>query len=244
MGSAFTETYDIPGYALYKGAVPRQVTLRAMTAKEERTRIAATSPNVIPQLIRQCMVDNDFDVAQLKIFDVDRLMYGLRTVTYGPEYPIRLRCPKCGKIVEVNFNLDMIPINYVPEDFEEPFTIGPLPVSGDVLTCKLPTMQDAFDIVDEKKRMLSRSPEMADPEFILSYTKKILSVNGEMLSPYEMYNYIEDMMMKDLRYFDCRYEEFESNFGLEKNLDYTCESCGSTFKFEVPMGSEFFRPEL
>ena len=244
INSALTETFDIPGYSIYQGTVPKSVTLRAMTAKEERMRIAGTSFNVIPMLIQKCIVDSDFDVSQLKMFDIQRLMYALRIVTYGPDYPVKLKCPKCGRTIETTLNLDQIPLNYAPEDFKEPFEIGPLPITGDVLTCKIPSLQDMLDIIDERNRMMKRSPEMEDPSFVLEYTKKIRAVNGAVLAPSEMFEYVNNLYMKDIRFFDCRYAEFDKNFGMEKFLELECPHCNNSFKFEVPVSEEFFRPEL
>jgi hypothetical protein len=104
---AIQETYTIPGHAIYGDDSYKNFTLRAMTTVEEKMRLAGTGFEVIPQLIGACTVSpEDVDVSELKLFDIQFLMYKLRIITYGPDYHLHLTCPHCGKEFDVKINLD------------------------------------------------------------------------------------------------------------------------------------------
>lgn len=237
------ESFPLPGYTLYGDKMPKEITLRAMTTVEEKLRLAGTGYDVIPQLIQACCLDEDVDMYELKLFDIQYLMYKLRIVTYGSDYHVKMICPTCGKEMDIHVDLDKLEIKQLPDDFVEPFEIGPLPVSGDVLTCKIPTIKEYLDIMKEGKRILSKNPNyVGDPTFILNYQSEIVEINGERKEPYKIRQYVEQMHAKDLRYFDSKYEPMQSLYGLDTVVFETCPHCNNEVVFDLPVNEEFFRP--
>ena len=182
---AIQETYQIPGFSLYKNLnLEKQFTLRAMTTMEERLRLSSQGLDTIAKIIRNCLTTNpDLDIMDLKLFDIQYLMYKLRIVTYGSDYPISIRCPYCGKKMDLHINLDELEVISVPDDFEEPIKIGPLPVSGDVISCKIQTLRDYLDIVAEHDKFVEKVPDGEDPTFFLDLENKIVDINGKQLPP-------------------------------------------------------------
>lgn len=241
---AIQETHSIPGYNVYGGRVPREFTIRAMTTVEEKMRLSSTGFDVIPRLISACTVSpENVDIGDLKLFDVQFLMYKLRTVTYGPDYKITLRCPHCGDIIDTTVNLDNLEVKAVPDDFVEPFEIGPLPMSKDVLECRILSSNDFMNIEREAKRIKNKNPNyVGDPEFILGYQYKIEKINGEELPPFKVQGYIEKMNARDLRYFDSKYNKIAEGYGINNISTQTCPHCGKDFNFVLPINDEFFRP--
>lgn len=238
------ETYSLPGYPLYGGAFDKDIVIRAMTTVEEKMRLAGTGFEVIPNLIGACIVSpENIDVSSLKLFDIQYLMYKLRTVTYGNDYHINLTCPHCGQSLDMHIDLDELDVVDVPEDFAEPFEIGPLPVSGDTLTCKIPSIQEYLEVIKEAKRIKKKTPNyVGDPEFILTYQSQISKVNGETKEPFKLRQYVEQMHARDMRYLDSKYEELTSSFGLDTFIMHSCEHCGEDVTFDLPVTEEFFRP--
>lgn len=236
-------TYQIPGYALYGNTMSRDFVLRPMTTMEEKLRLSSPGFGTIAQVIQRCLVSGQ-DVNNLKMFDVQYLMYKMRTITYGEGYKVGLICPHCGKRVDLVVDLDKdIKVNVVPDDFKEPFDIGPLPMSKDVLQCRIFTMQDYLDILSESKAKMEKFPEMKeDPSFIIELTKRIVSINGEHLAPFQLVDYLENMHARDYQVFDSEYAKKTNSFGLDINLETECEHCQKTIKYALPMTSEFFRP--
>lgn len=240
------ETYELPSEGKLYENVPAQVKLRAMTTLDEKLRLSSQdSMNIIPRLIKNCTVEpKDLAVDKLKLFDLHYLLYKLRTVTYGEDYKIELRCPYCGDTTEVTVNLDEIPVNKVPDDFVEPFEIGPLPINGDVIGCRILDSTDVEYIRRESKRILSKYPGyVGDPEMILKWSKRIVTINGEKVDQALIRKYIEELHARDNRFLESKYDKCTEDFGLDLSMIHSCDSCGRDIEFTLPITEEFFRPE-
>ena len=243
---AIQETYTLPsGGKLYGDNTIDQVTLRAMTTNDEKMRLSSTGLNVIPDLIKRCVVSpENLDVYDLKMFDLHYLMYKLRTVTYGPEYKLNLTCNHCNKPIEMKIDLDSIPVKEVPEDFKEPFVIGPLPVSGEIIEARLLSIRDFINIDREATRIKSKFEEYeGDPEYILNYKYKIVSIDGQAPNPAKIQNWIENLHARDARYFDSKYDEISSRYGMDLHVFDICPKCGEEIEFDLIVTTEFFRPK-
>lgn len=240
------ETHTLPSNGLlYKDSnIPAEVTIRAMNALDEKRRLSSTGVSVIPTLLESCVIDpENIDIMSLKLFDLNFLMYKLRIITYGAEYKLNIECPHCGHKSEVIINLDDLPVNMLDDSFVEPFKLDPLPVSGDVIECKMLSIQDYINMENEAKRILSKTPSyVGDPEFILSYKYKIVSVNGEEVPSYKIQKYIEELHARDMRFFDSKYNDLVNNIGLDLSHVEGCSHCGEDINFILPVTDEFFRP--
>lgn len=239
------ETFDLPSAGrLYDGAIPSKVTLRAMTTMEEKQRLAGSGIMNIPNIIKACSVKPaDLQIGKMKLFDVNFLMYKLRIVTYGSQYKVTLICRKCGHKYTTVIDLDDINVNSVPDDFKEPFEIGPLPVSGDVLETRLLSLDDYVRMEKESKKILAKYPDyIGDPEYILGYKYKISKINGEIPQDFELTNYVQGMHARDAAYFDSKYLKVSNGLGLDIDLVDICPKCGEEVEFSLPINDEFFRP--
>lgn len=243
---AIQETFILPsrGKCYPNMEVPEQITLRAMNTLDEKMRVSSNNPFLTtPTLIQNCMVGAEADkivAGDLKFFDLYFLMFKLRTITYGNEYKLRnIYCNNCDKPQELTVNIDDMKVNYLPDDFVEPFNIK-LPVSGDVLGCKLLSANDYDSISREAERRKSKG--MDDSDFILSYMQRILTINGEAVVPALLEKYIQEMHAKDLRMFDIEYNKIANGVGLDLTYTCQCPSCGAEMEFQVPLVNEFFRP--
>lgn len=240
------ETYELPSEGKLYENIPSQITLRAMTTLDEKLRLSSNDTlNIIPRLIGNCIVEpKKIDVTKLKLFDLHYLMYKLRIVTYGPEYKVELKCPHCGETHEATINLDDIPVNKLDEDFVEPFEIGPLPINGDVISCRLLDTSDTEAISRESRRILSKFPGyVGDPEMIVRWQKIITAINGESIDQARIRQYVEELHARDLRYLESKYYKATDDLGLDLFMVETCEKCGEDIEFTLPVTSEFFRPE-
>lgn len=241
------ETYEIPSRGKIYGTsmvVPERITLRAMTALDEKLRLSSNNPFIsVSKLVNNCMVDCDqVDAARLKFFDLHFLMFKLRILTYGPEYRIKITCPSCGDRHDVTINLDELKCEYAPDDLVEPMDIK-LPVSGTTVGVKFMEANDYLNISAEAQRIRTKFPDYeGDPEYIPSYMCKIVTVNGEELVPSKKQEFIENMHAKDLRVFDEKYAELTGKLGLDLGQVDVCPKCGHVLEYDVPMVREFFRP--
>lgn len=237
--------FDLPGYAAYNGEYPREISLRAMTTVEEKMRLQSDSIDTIPKIINNCIMDEGVNAMDFKIPDVQRFMYALRSVTYGPEYNVSVKCNTCGNTNDLTVNLDELEIKTLPDDFHEPFEIGPLPVTGDVIVCRLLSIGEYMEIEQEAKSLSkSRRIPAEDIKFNLEYQRKIVSVNGQNFFPAQLDEYVNSLNLKDLRYLDCRYDEILDSFGIDSMVECQCGFCHRDMNFVLPMTDEFFRPKL
>lgn len=240
---AIQETFDLPSRGTFEG-VPAQITLRAMSLRDEKQRLASQGIGGIVDLISNCTVKpENFDAYNMCRFDLDFAMLKLRIVSHGPKYNVDVTCPYCGKHLKKEINLDDISSKSVEDDFKPEFEIGPLPVLGDTLTVKILTFRDINDIETESRRVLSKFPDYkGDPSDILNYVYKIVAINGEKVPFVKLKAYVENMPAADSVFIDEYYENALNNYGLDTVINFDCEGCNESFQRVMPMNAEFFRP--
>lgn len=243
---AITETYKIPSLGkLYGEDFPDSVTIRTMTTFEEKMRLGnqgfwRTMVNILNAVVTE---PKDFDAENLTLFDFYDLMYKMRTVSYGPIYKVKVTCPECGKPTICNVNLDELKVEYLPEDFEEPYEVGPLPRSGDVLQCKFIRVSDSMRNEKKAQEILKKSPDyQGDPSYILNLASQIVGINGETKPIKEIEMYVERMAAMDSAYMQQVIAKKTEGIGLSTECHDICSSCGTELIFELPFNSEFFRP--
>lgn len=239
------ETYELPSRGKFEG-VPEKITLRAMSLSDEKQRLATPGFRGIVDLINNCTIKPEgFDANKLSQFDLDFAMLKLRIISHGSNYNVEVTCPHCQKLIQTAINLDDLQCTSVDDDFSSKFEIGPLPISGDVLTIKLLTFEDRENMESEAKRILTKFPNYkGDPEDVLTYIYMIKEVNGEALPYTKLKSYIETMPANDSIYVDQMYTDASGNYGLDTLITFECPNCGETFVRNMPMNSEFFRPRF
>lgn len=241
------ETIKLPSRGLgYTTNVPSEIELRAMSTLDEKIRLSSTNGfKIIPQLINNCKGDDSFNAEDLYLQDLIACMYGLRQVTYGSDYKVVIQCPYCGNDIELEVNLDDdLETTYADDNFTGTLEVT-LPVSGDVVTCKLLSIkEDNLIIKDAEKTKLKFPDYVGDPTMILKWNYIITNINGEVARQLKTQNYIENMHAKDFNYLTSKYDEFESSIGINTQLVDVCPTCERNVKYNLPVTEEFFRPEF
>lgn len=247
--SSVTETYKLPSRGLLYGKdgeeFPEDVVIRSMTTFEEKMRLGnqgfwKTMCSILDSVI---VSPEGFESKHATLFDFYFLMYKMRVVSYGPTYKVQVTCPHCGKQVTIPVDLDTLEVSYLDESVKEPFKIGPLPRSKDVVECRFMRVIDSINNEKKVKDTLSKSPDyVGSPERIFNLVSKIVSVNGEAKSPIEMQMYVEEMQAIDSVYLDQAYSKIVNKVGMKTLCSEVCPSCGDPLEFDLPFNSEFFRP--
>lgn len=246
---AVTETYKLPSRGLLYGTetnkFSEEVVIRSMTTFEEKMRLGnqgfwKTMCSILDSVI---VAPENFESKYATLFDFYFLMYKMRVVSYGPTYKVQVVCPHCGKQVTIPVDLDSLDVNFLSEEFKEPFKIGPLPRSKDVIECRFMRVSDSINNDKKVKDTLTKSPDyVGDPAYIFNLVSKIVSVNGEQKSPIELQMYVEEMQALDSNYLNQAYNKITGQVGMKTICNETCPSCGETVEFDLPFNSEFFRP--
>lgn len=240
-----TETCHLPSRGLlYGSALGDTIEFRAMTTIEERMRLSGENFwSTMAAILNRCKVNTDFDIKNLVDFDFFAALVKLRIISYGNNYKTRSKCFVCGKEQEVNVNLDECKVTELPEDFVEPFVIGPLPISGDVLECRFLRVFDYIDINEKVSDWQRKHPndKYNNPEYTLLMEHAIVTVNGVNLNEFQKKKYVENMVGADSTYY---HEEYQQLFyGLHRIGTSTCEEtdCGSAIIYEIAPSDSFFR---
>lgn len=225
--------------------VIESITIRAMTTVEEKLRLSSTNGSmIIPNIIKSCIIDpENVDVMNMNMIDVNYIMYRLRALTYGSDYTVDAPCANERRYVSVTVNLNDINVEYAPEGFTGEFELPSLPVSNDVITCKVTSPRDLQKTEKECQRILNKFPEyVGDPELIIKWVYRITKINGDDVDTTKIRAYIETMHARDFAFLEDKYEKELSKYGMDLNMMEVCPKCGETLEFRLPVTAEFFRP--
>ena len=251
-----TETMVLPSATvkLYGDAFDGQITLRAMTTVEERARLSGQSfYGTMSYIINECIVDNKNNDGTYKIdstaftdFDFFAVCVKLRMLSYGNYYKTVAVCPKCGHKFVYKADLSQLTYNLVPEDFSEPYEIGPLPHSGDTLGCRFLRVKDRLDLEKKKNLILSQNPAyQGDPLYTLEMQRRIQTVNGRNIDIIQAEDYVDSMLAMDASVYHDNVDKYD--FGVVMFNVTPCENpngCGSLAYWRLGPDKEFFRPGL
>ena len=127
---------DLPSKCkLYKNCTG--IKIRPMNLEDEKARSLLKGKNSDPinVLLSRCVEGVDID--DLLIFDKLVLIFNLRAISYGEMYKTIGICENCKAENTLNIPLLSLPINYLPDNFEEPIEVK-LPVLKKVVKVILP----------------------------------------------------------------------------------------------------------
>ena len=240
-----SETCKLPSRGIvYGDSLGDSIELRAMTTIEERMRLSGENFwSTMANIMNRCIVNSDFDAKNLVDFDFFAALVKLRVITYGNMYKTSSRCLTCEKTQDLNVDLDLVKISELPEDFEEPIKIGPMPRSGDILGIRFLRVFDHIDITNKVKEYKnSRSKtDLGNPEYTLEMEKMLVSVNGKNLDSIAKKLYIEKMTGMDSSYF---HKQIENLFyGVHRVGVTKCqeEDCDGMLIYQIAPDEQFFR---
>ena len=239
--SALTEVVKMPSRGMVPG-VPKEVTIRAIQRKDKKKLLMSETNDVLLSLLQYSIVSpTDFNVYNLLPFESEYLLYRLRILTYGPNHTFKQQCRFCGELNDVEMDLNAIPVLELPDGFKTTFDI-PLPVSGNILTCKLLTEGEKATI-NKQSRELQNATGDENVGLDMIWEARIVAINGEKkLAPIEKTQFMDEMNDYDSEYFMEYYSNYEGNYGLQTKLKYACDKCGKVNESAMPSIYTFFRP--
>lgn len=248
-----TETILLPSAGrLYGDNFDGHVTFRAMTTDEERIRLSGQSfYDTMSTIMNECIVDNKNNDGTYKIdsraftdFDFFAACVKLRILSYGAMYKTIATCPVCGHQFKCAIDLTQLIYNFLPDDFSEPYEVGPLPHSGDTLGCRFIRVKDKLDIEKKKTEILAKNPKyLGDPAYNLEMERRIMTVNGKPMDYIEAEKYVHNMIAMDNSYY---HDKIDSKvYGVVRVVTTPCENpvgCHGDAICVVRADRDFFRP--
>lgn len=224
--------------------------LRAMTTDEERIRLSGQNFwETMRIIINECIVNNKNPDGTYKIdseaftdWDFFAVCVKLRILSYGPEYKTIASCPICGDQSKHIVDLSESMFNFLPEDFQEPYEIGPLPSSGDTLGCRFIRIKDKLDIERKKVEILAKNKNyLGDPTYNLEMERRIVKVNGVDLDPIQAEKYVKSMIARDSDYYHQLIDK--QSYGVVRLGSTNCKNpnCNAEALYVIRADREFFR---
>lgn len=222
--------------------------VRPMTGAEEE--ILATSRYVkkneaVDMIFRRCLQEK-VDTTKLLTIDRNYLLIWLRGISYSTDYEIEVKCTECDHKFKEVVNLNELPVEYCPDDFDINSLSGVLPKTGWKFSYRLSNGHDELSVAQYRERQTRNFGRDRSDDTLTHRTASLL-------------NYIEDLegravtntsdlqiLLKRLPVGDGAYLRSVVNdppFGVNTEIVLVCDNCGADFKMDLPMESGFFFPQ-
>jgi len=241
------ETYELPSLGkIYDSEINPVVTIKSMTTEQEQKRLAVTDYpyRMLCEIIDDCIVgDIGISSYDMCVGDYQFLLYKLRTVTYGSDYIMDVRCPYCGFTRKETVNLDELPPIKYTEEFNN-YRRFTLPKTGVEIELNIQTPRMLDNVVNKAREFKAKFPGSSDPT--LTYTIKYLirTIDGKNPDPLKVEQWIKELPMADVNTIITYAEKMNNLIGIDTNLIIHCDVCGLYQDAQLSIGKEFFRPAL
>lgn len=200
---------------------------------------------VLDEFLKAVIATPEVDLNDLLIGDKNALFIAARKGAYGELYNTKIKCLECGAESSVDIdisNLKPVEINWSLAKKGENRIPFKLPDSGKLVQISLLTHRDEVDIDRELKALAKFGAQGASPEMTTRLKYMIKSIDGDSDRAKIKVFVDENMSAKDslaLRRF-----AREVSPDLDLTFDFTCPACGHQAKKQIPLGPNFFWPNI
>jgi len=222
--------------------VIKDVQIREITGREEdmlaSSRLSSTQK--ISSLLTGCVVrigvvtDKGHItriVQNLTVGDRFFLIFAIRRVTLGDDFPVRERCPECG--VKTLFMVDLgedLTVRSMPDPSRRLYDVV-LPSSGVLARFKVSTGMDEERLAKIRKH--NKNMDALSQGILMR-----LELLGDEKPTLRM---VQDLGMRDRHYLREQFQSVEG--GVDTTLELECPSCGNEWEKELDLGGTgFFFP--
>ena len=215
--------------------------VRPMTGAEEE--ILATPRHVkkneaIDMIFKRC-IEESINSSDLLTIDRNYLLIWLRGISYSPTYEVKVKCPSCESNFDSEIDLNALPVEPCPDDFNLNNLSGTLPKSGYKFSYRLSTGNDELNILHYRERQAKKFVNSTDDT--LTYRTALLLNNIEDVTDTKSLQ----ILLKRLPISDVSYLRSlinEPPFGVDTDVDLQCSICGNEFNIDLPLEASFFFP--
>lgn len=210
--------------------------LTAIETKDLSKLKTSTVNSVFNQVLSGAI--SGIEVEDIMLNDRLWLIYFLRSITYD-DIPFKVfgTCPICGDSGWYEYKLRDLDVTYANEDLERELEL----TNGDRVTLSFPTIGDELEIARTK----------ADPNLmenidvdVMTVASHIRSINGEPVSIYEAYVYFSRGKGSAKDYSRLLTHLRKYAFGASPKGAFKCRKCKQSLLVDIPLGSDFFLPEI
>jgi hypothetical protein len=215
--------------------------VRPMTGAEEE--ILATPRHVkkneaIDMIFKRC-IEESINSSDLLTIDRNYLLIWLRGISYSPTYEVKVKCPSCENNFDSEIDLNALPVEPCPDDFNLNNLSGTLPKSGYKFSYRLSTGNDELGILHYRERQAKKFVNSTDDT--LTYRTALLLNNIEDVTDTKSLQ----ILLKRLPISDVSYLRSlinEPPFGVDTDINLQCSVCGNEFNIDLPLEASFFFP--
>ena len=247
MQSTIYEKFTLPSKGMiYDKDINPVVTLRSMTTMEEMKRLSPTDTpyKVMSDIIESCMENApDIHVYNMSLGDYQFLLHKIRTVTYGPNYKMMVKCKDCGEITESIADLDSLEVNEWTEDLLDQQIIT-LPKTNRQIELKFQTPRDLDQIAYKSKEMKKKTKQNIDYSVMYTLISLIKKVDGSVLDPLSIEEFVKKLPNMDANYILNKATALNKKVGLNNTISIKCSQCGAQMLVPFRITSEFFGPTI
>lgn len=242
------EDFILPSKGLlYNKPFDPHVRLRSMTVEDEMRRLSPTKQpyKMMSEIIDSCLIEKlPFSVYDAYLCDYIYLLHKLRVVTYGSDYAIKFKCPKCGNEEIIHINLDDMKVNEYNEDIKNLMSIE-LPRTGYTVKLRFQTPRDLDKINLEAEEMKKQNQNIDwDPVQLLTLKSLIETIDGTMIDKALINETLKRLPMMDANILSKAATKLQESVGLENTMHIECSKCDYSIDSPFLYTSEFFGPTL
>lgn len=247
-----TEIVELPSKGkLYPEGHPlkneERVEIKFMTTKEEDLMVSPSlnaNGLAIDRVIESLVVSKKVDASTLIPGDKNAILIAARKSAYGSDYSFKSVCESCMTFNDIKVSIDDLSIKEIVEDEEQYYSengniLIKLPKSQSLVELKILTNEDEKIIEETTKRRLKNN--LPAEELLTRYRRMIVSINGsselQVLS-----EFIVSLGIADSRVLKKKYLEMVPDVSFK--YSHTCTNCGHAMEGGVPIGTDFFWPQL
>jgi len=219
------------------------INIRAMTGSEEE--ILATPKFVkkgqaLDMIFKRCMKES-YPTEQFLSADRTYILIYLRGISYSPQYDVEIRCPETDKPFAETIQLDLLNVDYCPDNFSLGNLVDTLPTTGFNFTYRLSQGNDEKQVQDYRDRRIKEFDMSGQSDDTLLYRTALLVEQIEGISDkHELRELLKRLPINDVAYL--RTVVNDPPFGVDTKIEITSPFTMSEFEIELPLEANFFFP--
>ena len=205
-----------------------QIKIRAFKGKDEKLVAEISTENFekkFQQILKNVLIG--IEPSKLTVGDRQFLMLWETINSYDKLVSITHECEHCWQKSDFSVDLSLLEVNYLPENFVEPYDVE-LPISKVTVKLRLLRLEDMANI-DELVKLGKN---------VWLYRYALSLVNSKTV--WENVEYLENLDTQDLTRIRAFHDKFDH--GIKMEFNYTCPKCGGTGLMPVPFRLEMLLP--
>lgn len=236
------ESFELPSKGRFYENIPATLSIRAMTGEEEQ--ILATprwvrKGKAIDMIFQRC-IKQHIPTEELLSVDRTHLLIYLRGISYTPEYDVEIKCPNCPTKFSTVIDLNDLPVDFCPDDFDPNCLEGTLPTSGFGYRYRLATGADEQEISAYREKRIQQWGDQSEDDTLLYRTALLLEEVEGVTMKKELAMLLKRLPINDVAHL--RNEINQPPFGVDTEVPMMCPSCMDEFKIDLPLETNFFFP--